>query len=46
MRSEIKIEIELIKDQIANKNLSKETVENLEKRIQLLKLKLSKRGRK
>lgn len=42
----IKTEIETIKNQIVTKDLSKETQDNLEKRIELLKLKLSKRGRK
>ena len=42
----IETEIDNIKNQIATKKLSKETRENLEKRIELLKLKLSKRGRK
>lgn len=42
----IKTEIDNINNHIATKKLSKETIENLEKRIELLKLKLSKRGRK
>jgi len=45
-KTEIKTEIEVIKNQIATKKLSKEVIENLGKRIELLKLKLSKRRTK
>lgn len=42
--NQIKTEIENIRNQIATKKLCKETVDNLQKRILFLKIKLSKRG--
>jgi len=46
LKTKIITEIENIKNQIATKNISKETQKILEQRIKLLKLKISKRKAK